>query len=226
MTFLDQEVKEQVSQALKPVTNPVELVVYTASKLVLPGQEPAGLQEETLALLKEVAELSPHLSVAEKPIASDPEAALLGITRAPTILLREAGSTRTNIRFLGLPSGYEFSTLIETVVMLGSGQSGLGERSRVELGKLDSPVRMQVFVTPTCPYCPKAVLTAFNFAFLNPHVVAEGVEANEFPVLSDQYQISGVPDTVISGKTVERVLGGQPDRVFVEATLKAAGVAA
>ncbi|MCL4454111.1 MAG: hypothetical protein M1157_00485, partial [Deinococcus sp.] len=66
----------------------------------------------------------------------------------------------------------------------------------------------------------------FNFAFLNPHVVAEGVEANEFPVLSDQYRISGVPDTVISGKTVERVLGGQPDRVFVEATLKAAGVAA
>jgi len=181
------------------------------------------MQEETLGLLKEVASLNEHLTVVEKTL-SDPEAQALGLKLAPTILLREAGSSRSNIRFIGLPAGYEFSTLIETLLMLGTGMSGLGEKSQGELQKITQPVRMQSFVTPTCPYCPRAVLTAFRFTFHNPNVVAEGIEANEFPLLSAQYRISGVPDTIILGQGTERVLGGQPERVFLESTLKAAGV--
>jgi thiol-disulfide isomerase/thioredoxin len=85
-------------------------------------------------------------------------------------------------------------------------------------------VRLQAFVTPTCPYCPRAVLAAYRLALVNPNVVAEGVEASEFPALAQRYRISGVPDTVIDGPGgQERVLGGQPDRVFVEAVLKVAG---
>jgi len=62
-------------------------------------------------------------------------------------------------------------------------------------------------------------------AYHHPQIRAEGIEANEFPALSQRHRISGVPDTIISGTTTERVLGAQPERAFVEATLKAAGVA-
>ncbi|WP_276957068.1 protein disulfide oxidoreductase [Allomeiothermus silvanus] len=223
MNFLDEKIQAQVREALAPIQNPVELVVFKGSSLILPGQDAPGMQEETLGLLKEVAALNEHLTVVEKTL-SDPEAQALGLKLAPTILLREAGSSRSNIRFIGLPAGYEFSTLIETLLMLGTGMSGLGEKSQGELQKITQPVRMQSFVTPTCPYCPRAVLTAFRFAFHNPNVVAEGIEANEFPLLSAQYRISGVPDTIILGQGTERVLGGQPERVFLESTLKAAGV--
>jgi glutaredoxin-like protein len=158
-------------------------------------------------------------------LRTDPEAQALGLSYAPTLLFRERGSQRTNIRFLGLPSGYEFSTLIETLIMLGTGQSDLGERSKSELNQLEGEVLMQSFVTPGCPYCPKAVLAAYRFAFHSPKVVAEGIEANEFPGLATRFHISSVPDTIISGKRQERVLGGQPDRVFIEAVLKASGAA-
>lgn len=74
---------------------------------------------------------------------------------------------------------------------------------------------------PPAPYWPQAVLASYKLAYHNPLVVAEGVEANEFPQLSRRYNISGVPDTIISGATQQRVLDGQPDRAFVEAALKA-----
>ncbi len=219
--FLDEKIQGQVREMLAPIQNPVELVVFTTSGIELPGQE-VGLQDETLGLLKEVVALNPNLSLEQRSLHSDPEAKSLGLSYAPTILLREKGSQRTNIRFLGLPAGYEFSTLIETLLMLGTGESKLGEKSQIDLQKLASPVRMQAFVTPTCPYCPQAVLATYKMAYHNPNVVAEGVEASEFPQLSRRYNISGVPDTIISGTTQQRVLGGQPDRVFVEAALKAA----
>ncbi|WP_027891659.1 protein disulfide oxidoreductase [Calidithermus chliarophilus] len=225
MSLLDEKIQAQVREILQPIAQPVELVVFTKSTLVLPGQDEPGLQEETVALLKEVASLNDKITVVEKPF-SDPEAQALGLTHAPTTLLREAGSQRSNIRFLGIPSGYEFSTLLEALLMLGTGESKLPEPARKELEKVTEPVRLQSFVTPTCPYCPRAVMAAFKFAYHNPNIVAEGVEASEFPVLSGRYKISGVPDTIIHGLTQQRVLGGQPERVFLEATLKAAGVGA
>jgi len=225
MPLLDEKVRQQVTEALAPMRQPVEIIVYTRGKLVLPGADETGLQTETLELVRELAAANPLINVEERSLAASPEAAELGITLAPTMLLREAGSSRTNIRFAGFPGGYEFRTLLDALIMLGTGESGLGERSRSELARIDLPLRMQAFVTPTCPYCPKAVVTAYKFAFHNPNVIAEGVEASEFPRLSGRLGISGVPDTVISGRTTERVLGGQPDRVFIEAALRAAGVA-
>ncbi|GAA5534024.1 protein disulfide oxidoreductase [Deinococcus aluminii] len=224
-SFLDAQTRAQVGERLQDLTVPVELRVYTAGAIVLPGEGERGLQQETLALLGEVAALNEHLTVHEVPLSS-PEAQALGLTSAPTILLREAGSERHNIRFLGLPAGYEFSTLIDTLRLLGSGQSGLPGRLREELAAVQAPVRMQAFVTPGCPYCPRAVLTAYRFALENPHILAEGIEATEFPRMADRYRIGGVPDTVIEGAAgTERVLGGQPERVFLQSVLKAAGVA-
>jgi glutaredoxin-like protein len=221
MTMLDEKMRRQLTQAFAAITQALELVVFTSSKLILPGRDAPGQQEETLALLRELAKLSDKLDIVERPLAGDDEAAALGIERAPTLLIREAGTSRSNIRFLGLPSGYEFATLVQAVLMLGTGNSGLSERSRAQLAAIATPVHLQTFVTPTCPYCPQAVLTGYRLAFHNPSILAEGIEANEFPSLSQYYRISSVPDTVIHGHASERILGAQPERIFVEAILKA-----
>jgi glutaredoxin-like protein len=218
--FLDEKTQAQVREMLAPIQTPVEVVLFITAGLELPGQE-VGLQRETLGLLREVVALNPNLSLEQRSLHADPEAQALGLSHAPTILLREKGSQRHNIRFLGLPAGYEFSTLIEALLMLGTGETKLGEKSQADLQKVASPVRMQAFVTPTCPYCPQAVLATYRLAYHNPHIIAEGVDASEFPTLSRRYNISGVPDTIISGVTQQRVLGGQLDRVFLEAAIRA-----
>jgi glutaredoxin-like protein len=224
--FLDAEIRGQLQEAFAPLDRDVEMVVYTSSRVVLPGAEPAGQEAATLQLLREVAETSPRLHVVERSLGSDPDARARGIVRAPTTLIREAGGDRHNIRFVGIPSGYEFQTLVEVLRMVGTGESGLGEESAERIAALTEPVHLQSFVTPTCPYCPRAVLAAYRLALANPLVLAEGVEASEFPALAQRYRISGVPDTIIDGALgQQRVLGGQPDHVFVEAVLKVAAPA-
>ena len=221
MTILNDDVKNQIRPMLAELTHEVELKVYTGSSLVIPGTDPTGHQRETLDLLREVAELSDKITISETPIAGDDEAKAAGITRAPTIVFRRKGETRTNLRFLGMPSGYEFTTLLEAIRMVGS-----DHHVDDHVGELAEPLLLQTFVTPTCPHCPRAVLTAFELALANDAIVAEGVEASEFPVLSRTYGISSVPDTIIGANASQRVLGAQPKRQFVDAIRSAAAVAA
>jgi glutaredoxin-like protein len=220
MNFMDEKTRHQVAEALGEVKTELELVVYTGGRVMVPGKDGPGEQEAALRLLREMAEISDKLTVTERSLVGDDEARELGITLAPTILMREKGSERSNIRFVGLPAGYEFATLIGALQLLGNGNGSLEG-----LEKIDTPVRLQSFVTPTCPYCPRAVLTAYKLAYANPNIVAEGVEASEFPLLAQRYRISSVPDTIITGEAEEtRVLGAQPERAFVAAVLKAAGL--
>lgn len=51
-------------------------------------------------------------------------------------------------------------------------------------------------------------------------VTADVVEANEFPGLSERFQVSGVPKIVINDKI--ELLGAQREPKFLEAVLRAA----
>jgi alkyl hydroperoxide reductase subunit AhpF len=53
------------------------------------------------------------------------------------------------IRMYGLPSGYEFGTLVEAILDVSSGDSGLSEPTRTALKEIAKPVHVQVFSTPT-----------------------------------------------------------------------------
>ena len=59
------------------------------------------------------------------------------------------GDTDTGIRFYGIPSGYEFVSLMEAIKMSSTGDSGLSPAARDYLKSLDKDVHIQVFVTPT-----------------------------------------------------------------------------
>lgn len=59
-------------------------------------------------------------------------------------------------------------------------------------------------------------------AMANEHIVGDMVEANEFPELSDRYGVQGVPKTVINEEF--EVMGGQPEEVFLQEVLRAAGM--
>jgi alkyl hydroperoxide reductase subunit AhpF len=53
------------------------------------------------------------------------------------------------MRFYGLPGGYEFSSLLDAVVAVSKGESGLSEESKDKLRKMNQPLHLEVFVTPT-----------------------------------------------------------------------------
>ena len=72
---------------------------------------------------------------------------------------------------------------------------------------------MMVFVTPTCPYCPQAVVAAYEMAFASPMVRADGIESSEFPQLAVKHQVAGVPRTIIN-ETVDIEGAAPPDMIL------------
>ncbi|HBZ01937.1 MAG TPA: glutaredoxin, partial [candidate division Zixibacteria bacterium] len=123
------------------------------------------------------------------------------------------------LRFYGVPSGYEFVTVLETVKMISQNNSGLSKETKEFLGNLKKPVHLQVFVTPACPYCPRAVLAAFKMAYESPLVTADAIEATEFPELAMKYGVQGVPRTVIND-TLD-VEGAVPEQMLLDAIKEA-----
>ena len=131
----------------------VDLYVKRRASIVLPGQpeeddeEDVGLIAEQL--LTEVASLSPNLKLAIHDASTNPAAAKSAGVEGmnPTLVFRNAESKGT-LRYFGLPAGYEFKTLIDTIVALGAKDDGLTDESKAELARLTSPVNLKVYVTP------------------------------------------------------------------------------
>lgn len=133
--------RQHVATQLADMTAPVTAFVYTQTF----GCEPCG---NTIRLLKELTELSPLVHLVEHNLVLDKDAAAAdGVERAPTIVLSNGSHRR--VRFEGGPFGYEFASLLQALVLVSTGESGLNATSRARLAELDEPVSIQVFSTPT-----------------------------------------------------------------------------
>ena len=91
------------------------------------------------------------------------------------------------------------------------------------LAALSDDVHIQVFASPTCPYCPVAVRAAHKLAMASERVVADCVVAGEFPHLAQKYSVMAVPKTVIN-ETVS-FEGALPESDVVAKVVEAAGAA-
>jgi glutaredoxin-like protein len=117
------------------------------SVLTVPGQE-CDLCKETRELLEEVADLSDKLHLQVKDFVRDrDDAQRLGIDRIPAFILE--GKAQGRVRFIGIPAGYEFSTLIEDLFDVSSGKVDLQTRSLQAVQNIEQDLHIQVFVTPT-----------------------------------------------------------------------------
>lgn len=198
----------------------LDLFVKPTSRLWVPGVGACDTCDDTRALLGEIAGLSPLLDLRVHDVAADPSAAeRAGIDPAHLPALVLGGKARGQVRFLGMPTGLELGTLLSAILHASSGESGLSAATTEALGALSGDVRVRVFVTPTCPFCPRAARAALQMATLSPSVTVEVIEANEFPELADRYGVRGVPKTVIND-TVEFV-GALPEAGVLEHVLRA-----
>ncbi len=128
---------------LGAMAGPVRLVFFTQS-LSCDSCRP------TRQILDELTPLTDKLSIDERNFILDKDgAATFGVDRVPAIALVAGDSRDTGIRFYGAPAGYEFSALIDAVVAASNGRPQLADETRAQLAAVTSPVRIQVFVTPT-----------------------------------------------------------------------------
>jgi glutaredoxin-like protein len=145
-------------------------------------------------------------------MTDEKEAENLGVDKAPAIAI--IGAEDYGVRFYGIPAGYEFVSLLHALKVVAAGKPELNQESLDALDEVKDPVHIQVFVTPTCPYCQHSVMLAHRMAVASPLVRADMVEATEFPQLSRKYQVMGVPRTVINETT--HIEGAAREEVVME----------
>ena len=147
MGLLSSADQDRLRESFAGMTRPVRLLFFTQTI----GCETCPT---TRQILDELPPLSDKITIEELNIIIDKEkAALYGIDRAPAVAIvwqDEKGADQdSRIRFLGAPSGYEFVSLVQAVLLVGGRPSTLSPSSLARLAAIDRPVTMQVFTTPT-----------------------------------------------------------------------------
>jgi glutaredoxin-like protein len=213
MQILEAAERNYVRERLGELPRAVRLTLFTRD-----GCEACQASEQ---LARELTEVVPGLSL---QLVGEEDRELVqryGIDKWPALAVEpaEAAGPANGIRFYGFPGGYEFDSLLEAVRRVSRGEPGLGSDLVQYLAGRVEPLRLQVFVTQTCPWCPRMVQLAHRMALASPRVRAEMIDAAEFPRLAALYGVQGVPLTVIDGRV--RVVGAVPEGRLLAELLRA-----
>ncbi len=136
-------------QFAKKMAGEVTITMFTQreSPLTVPGQE-CMYCKETRELLEEIAGLSDKIKLQVHDFVADPEEAkAFGVDKIPAVII--SNGAKKGVRYFGIPSGYEFASLIEDIIDVSRGDTDLSPDIKTYLDNIDQDVHIQVFVTPT-----------------------------------------------------------------------------
>ncbi len=141
MAFINDKDRDQLRREFEKLTHPVTLALFV-------NREDCTYCAETRQLLEEVASLTPKLVVQVYDMLEDAaKAAEFGIDKVPATVVMNGKDY--GIRYFGIPAGYEFGSLIDDILDVSKGESGLASATKAALAKITQPLHFQVFVTPT-----------------------------------------------------------------------------
>ena len=212
---LSEEFQRELAETLEDMVNPVTIDVFVG-----PNCETC---DDTVLLLKTFEKNSPvrdgkrllTVRIFDKSVPEHrKEFERQMVERIPTVTLIDG-----YIRYTGIPAGEEIRGLVETILRISEGDSGLEETTGQILEQLENLVHIEVIVTPACPFCPYAALLANMMAYEaykrgNPKVIADTVEAYENPDIADKYGVTSVPAIALNG--VMAFVGVPVEEDFIE----------
>jgi alkyl hydroperoxide reductase subunit AhpF len=144
--LLNDSIIQQVRSVFQKLREPVGLIFFGTES----GCEYCA---DTRQLLDELVALSDKLSLTSYDLEREAEIARrYRVDKAPAIVITGRDGEQSvdyGMRFYGIPAGHEFSALIQALVLVSEGDSGLQQETRQFLGELTQPVHLQVFSTPT-----------------------------------------------------------------------------
>lgn len=201
-----QVIRENFIQGFK---DDIVIEVYTK-----PGVN-EQFNDAAVSFVKALGELSEKLKTSFHVVDGE-QARKRGVTRSPTILI---APDKYRLRYTGAPVGEEGRSFLIALMMASTGNTILTAPAFTRIREeLHEKRDIQVFVSPTCPYCPQQVLAAFSAAIAKPELVsAEAVEIYENQDLAESLGSLAVPQTFINSTFTGA--GLQPEPWFVESLL-------
>ena len=143
---LNEQITKQIREVFAELAQPVQILFFGS-------EENCEYCGETKQLLSEISEIDERVNLSIYDLKNDAGiAAQYNVEKVPAIVIASKNGDQVvdlGVQFSGIPSGYEFSTLINDIVLASKQDSGLGATTREYLKNLTQPLLLQVFVTPT-----------------------------------------------------------------------------
>ncbi len=140
---------------------------------------------------------------------------------APTWVLLAEQDQPTGIRFIGMPTGYQFATILNAMLDVSRDRVLVEPRTYLWCQRLAAPVTLCVLVTPTCPHSPRMATLAERFARANPRRIhTDIIDVSTFPQYAERFGVREVPcllaaSPMDSGPALT-VLGTVSERMLLE----------
>lgn len=144
--LLNEDIVKQIGEVFAGLKEPVHMLFFGS-------KDNCEYCNETRQLAEEVAAISDQVSLAVYDLEADADIAKhYNVDASPYIIIAAKNGEQVldyGVRFAGIPSGHEFSSFIQAILIVSSRDSGLNPQTRTFLKALEKPVHLQVFVTPT-----------------------------------------------------------------------------
>lgn len=180
----------EIRDKFKGLKGKVTLYLFTGDK------EACLYCTEMEELASQIGKLSSLVEVKTGLSLEGEEAKSLRVRGHPAMVIKSGGNL---IRYFGIPSNMELDPFIDALVSASTGESSL--RNPELVSRIKKPVSLQIFTTPTCPYCPSMVRLAHQLAMANSKITVDVFDSMEFPELVHKYQVNSVPRTIINERS-------------------------
>lgn len=180
--MLDQSMKDQLTNYLANLREPIELVASLGGD---------AKSDQTRELLEEIAALHEDVS-ASFDGTSD---------RTPSFIVRRASDPARWVRFAGLPLGHEFTSLVLALLWAGGHPPKVEAETLEAIRALEGEFEFEMYFSLSCHNCPDVVQALTLMAFENPRFTATLIEGGTFKDEVDARDIMAVPATFLNGES-------------------------
>jgi alkyl hydroperoxide reductase subunit F len=180
--MLDATLQAQLKNYLENLKTPVELITFT-------DESPKA--KELALLVKQIAELSPLITVIQGDDNSE---------RTPSMLVRSV-ATQSEIRFAGIPMGHEFTSLVMALLHSGSHPLKISEDVIEQVRNLEGEFQFETYISLSCQNCPEVVQALNMMAAINPQIKHVMIDGSLFQTEVFDRDIMAVPTVYLNGES-------------------------
>lgn len=177
--MLDTTIKSQLRNYLERLRQPIELVASLGAD---------GRSLEMRDLLREIAELSPLVSVREDGAHA----------RKPSFAVTRPGEP-ARVRFAGIPMGHEFTSLVLALLQVGDYPPKVDAATIEQIRGIRGNFRFETYISLSCHNCPDVVQALNLMAVLNPGVESVMIDGALFQDEVAGRKIMAVPAVFLNG---------------------------
>lgn len=190
-SIFDQETWEQLPSMFAHLPQTVVLVVWGY---------PAESQREAdaVTLCQTLAEQFEPISFALRPRRVNyPFYPVIGVMGQDD---SDAEWLDFGVRLIGLPSGYQMTSLVTAVQAVSFRGMTLEPQTRIQLSRLNKPVQLEMFTSAENEGGAIMAQAIFSMAVVNSHIRSFLIMADQFPESVVRFSMSIVPHTIINGR--------------------------